>query len=161
MSTTQSLSSPTRTIVVGTDFSPEADRALSWAVNLAERLGQSLEIVHVQATGAFVLPPPIDVLPVAVASGDDSAAAKASLAARVERAATSGVAVSSRVVAGEPAAALNDCAKDLNAFLLVVGSHGSSGLAHVLLGSVAERVVRHAAVPVLVVPSAASERNGA
>lgn len=159
MSAAQGLSSPTRTIVVGTDFSPEADRALSWAVDLAEHLGESIEIVHVQPTGAFVLPPPIDVLPVAVANADDSAASKASLASRVERAAASGVAVSSRVVAGEPAAALNDAAKERNAFLLVVGSHGSSGLAHVLLGSVAERVVRHATVPVLVVPRIAERHS--
>lgn len=158
MSPREDPSSPARTIVVGTDFSPEADRALSWAVDLAERLGQSVEIVHVQPTGAFVLPPPIDVLPVAVAAPDDTAA-KASLASRVEGAAASGVSVASRVVAGEPAAALNDAAKERNAFLLVVGSHGSSGLAHVLLGSVAERVVRHAAVPVLVVPSARTERH--
>jgi len=159
MSTPRSVRSPSRTILVGSDFSEEADRALSWAVDLAERMGAAIEVAHVNAAGAVVLPPPIDVLPVALTSDSGEAAATAPLAARVESVAQRGIPVSSWMCAGDPAIALKERADEVGASLVVVGSRGASGLAHVLLGSVAERVIRHATRPVLVVPRMAAARH--
>jgi universal stress protein A len=59
------------------------------------------------------------------------------------------------VALGRPADAIVAAAGRGRANLIVVGTHGRSGLAHLVMGSVAERVVRHAACPVLVVPTTA------
>jgi nucleotide-binding universal stress UspA family protein len=68
------------------------------------------------------------------------------LAARVGR---KGVAVATRVVEGHPAERIVEAARGVD--LVVMSTHGRTGLAHFLLGSTAERVVRHATVPVMVV----------
>jgi nucleotide-binding universal stress UspA family protein len=56
-----------------------------------------------------------------------------------------------RVLDGSPAAAIVECAQELKAELVVVGTHGRSGLARLALGSVAEKVIRTATCPVLAV----------
>jgi nucleotide-binding universal stress UspA family protein len=61
------------------------------------------------------------------------------------------VAVETQVMVGEPFADICQSAAQGQADLIIMGSHGRTGLSHVLLGSVAERVVRHAPCPVLVV----------
>jgi nucleotide-binding universal stress UspA family protein len=63
---------------------------------------------------------------------------------------TSTVPVETRAVLGDPFWEICQAAEQEPADLIVTGSHGRTGLAHVLLGSVAERVVRHASCPVLV-----------
>ena len=61
------------------------------------------------------------------------------------------VQVETQVMVGEPFADICQSAAQEQADLIIMGSHGRTGLSHVLLGSVAERVVRHAPCPVLVV----------
>src|SRR5215467_2514804 len=74
------------------------------------------------------------------------------LAARAERELRdAGFATESHVVKGDPRDALVDTARSLHADLLVVGSHGRTGLAKIVLGSVATHVVTHAPCNVLVV----------
>jgi nucleotide-binding universal stress UspA family protein len=55
-----------------------------------------------------------------------------------------------KVASGDPADAIIHVAKEQEVDLIVMGTHGRSGLAHVFMGSVAEKVVRHASCPVLV-----------
>jgi nucleotide-binding universal stress UspA family protein len=62
-----------------------------------------------------------------------------------------GVELDSELRQGTPWQEINDVAEKKNADLIVIGTHGRSGLAHALLGSVAERVIRSAARPVLVI----------
>ena len=74
------------------------------------------------------------------------------LATRVEKELRdAGLSVESRVVKGDPRDALVDIARSIQADLLVVGSHGRTGLAKIVLGSVAAHVVTHAPCSVLVV----------
>jgi nucleotide-binding universal stress UspA family protein len=71
----------------------------------------------------------------------------------VARAKAAHVTANGIVVEGEPAAAVLQTAADLNADLILLSSHGRSGVARMLVGSVAEGIFRRANVPVLIVPS--------
>jgi nucleotide-binding universal stress UspA family protein len=77
--------------------------------------------------------------------------AEARLTEFVSRASTTAVPIDIRVVVGEPFADICRVAEEERLDLIVMGSQGRTGLSHVLLGSVAERVVRYAPCPVLVV----------
>jgi universal stress protein A len=63
------------------------------------------------------------------------------------------------VVNGDPAEAVLKAARDLNADLIVMGTHGRKGLSHLVLGSVAERVIRESPIPVLTAHSTARVRK--
>ncbi len=73
----------------------------------------------------------------------------------LERAAEAGVDAASEVLVGEPGGAIRGYAADTDADLIVVGTHGRGGIRRAVLGSVAERVLRGADRPVLVVPARA------
>jgi nucleotide-binding universal stress UspA family protein len=130
-------------ILVATDFSPHASNALEWARSLAGAVGAKLILLHV-----------IDNLAVIndVAGGIDpfyllrEAAHKfmGELKALIPDAQTV-------VREGSPRPAIVDAALELNCQMIVMGTHGRSGLEHLLMGSVAEYVVRYSKVPVLTV----------
>lgn len=65
------------------------------------------------------------------------------------------------VVSGDPAEHILDVARDLGADLIVMGTHGRKGLSHLILGSVAERVVRESQIPVLTANSTIRVRKAA
>ena len=142
-------------ILVATDFSADADRALTVAIEMAERNDGQIEIVHASQPGDYVLPPPFDI----VSLGPDTRAlqhAEGALASKAALVRKAGVAVSTQLLTGVPHEGIVARAQDSQADLVVVGSRGHTGLAHVLVGSVAERVVRHAPCPILVVPHPAA-----
>jgi nucleotide-binding universal stress UspA family protein len=70
----------------------------------------------------------------------------------LQRARAAGIACSGKIVEATPAAGILDSAKDAGVDMIVMGSHGHSGIARALLGSVAESVLRDSVIPVLVVP---------
>jgi len=142
-------------IIVGTDFSSEADQALYVAVELGKGLQRPIEIVHVHRPVTYVLPPPLDVV-MLPESGQDLVRAQEALDRRKAEVEPGTAGVATALLAGEGAATLVARAEEHGASLLVVGSRGATGLSHILLGSVAERVIRHATCPVLVVPRAAA-----
>jgi nucleotide-binding universal stress UspA family protein len=143
-----------RTIVVGVDFSPVSEVACRQAVGVARRAGARVVLAH-----AAAIPEQPEGLP---SSMSDTAQAylgvlrgrmaddKRTLAEIGERLGGQGVDISHVLVDGFPDDALVTAAHDLGAELIVTGSHGRRGLGRILLGSVAERVVRAAPVPVLV-----------
>jgi nucleotide-binding universal stress UspA family protein len=136
-----------RRILVGIDFSAASQRALDVAIELAKRSGASLLLLHVYQVPGFafpetVVPAPPDLLDRMV---DDN---RRALEAWADRARAAGVDAAADQVAGAAATEIVERAR--RGFdLVVVGTHGRTGLRHVLLGSVAERVVRHCDVPVL------------
>jgi nucleotide-binding universal stress UspA family protein len=69
----------------------------------------------------------------------------------VKAAAARGIGVAGRVLVGLPFQTIIEAARAADVDLIVMGTHGRTGFSHLLLGSVAERVVRHAPCPVLVV----------
>jgi nucleotide-binding universal stress UspA family protein len=133
-------------ILVATDFSRQAELALEWALRFREELGAQLILLHV-----------IDIFSLAELScravgGDpllpmlrDEAKRNMQLwQVRVPDAQTV-------IREGSPRPVIVEAAVELECQMIVMGTHGRSGLAHLLLGSVAEYVVRYSKVPVLTV----------
>lgn len=138
-----------RKICCAVDLSDPSRQAMEEAADLAGRLQGELTLVHVHVPA-----PPVagDVL----VSPDDASAAElremewALERWRDEAQRRSGVTVTTRILIGEPAAELVKFARESGCELIVVGTHGRAGLTRLVLGSVAERVVRRAPCPVLV-----------
>ena len=138
-------------ILVPTDFSATADAALDYAFGLAERFGASLQLLHVvddpfvyegMSAEAYITEAPM----IRTAMLQD---AREKLGRRAGT--RGGVGVESEVLFGHGARTIAEYAAERGIDLIVMGTHGRTGLAHVLIGSVAERVVRTAPCPVLTV----------
>ena len=143
-------------ILVPTDFSDPSQEALDTAVAFGREFGAMLDLVHVAVEAAYPLPPPIDVasLPIDISPVLDRSAAGLSAAeARVREA---GVACESATLVGRADQEIITRARATGADLIIMGTHGRSGLAHALLGSISERVVQHSTCPVLIVPKRAA-----
>jgi nucleotide-binding universal stress UspA family protein len=142
-------------ILVGVDLSPGSDAAVAQAMNVARHTGASVCLFH---AGVIVDDPtgiPDSMAGTAAAYlkivKDQLAADRSALEALRERLSGQGVEVSHMVADGFADTAIRDAAGELHADLVVIGTHGRTGLKRFLLGSVAERVVRIAPCSVLVV----------
>ena len=142
----------TRRILVPIDFSESGRVILDYAVDVARDRGAEVVLLHVVGI------PPVPFDPAYGVAADPkmlqelrAAAEKglAELAASVRPAAN--VKVSTRVLSGAPSREIVREAREGSYDLVVVGTHGRTGLRHVFLGSVAENVVRLAPCPVLTV----------
>ena len=146
------LGEGTGPVVVGTDFSANARAALRDACAIADVLEADLHLVHSAATA-----PPL-VLPYEIAVPPDFCDAVIGDANKRIAEAASSCSIRGRVTTevstAPPQVALPEIAGRLGARLVVVGSRGLTGLKHLLLGSVAERTVRHAPCGVWTVRSA-------
>lgn len=138
-------------ILCPVDFSTCSDQAVHAALGLAKRMGASLELVHVVQTPTYVLPlmpmggPPIDLL------RDLPKRLKAQLDALRDRLSAGQVTITTHLREGVVHTQIIERAQAISADLIVIGTHGHTGFTHVLLGSVAERVVRMAPCPVLTI----------
>lgn len=145
------------TILVPCDFSEGAEHAFTWALGLAKGWNTKIILFHaipdfprIAYANAASLEA-LSQLEIAKIEAEvlDDAAKK--LQQFVERKGDTTVHVDTQVTLSEPFWGICQVAEKESIDLIVMGSHGRTGLAHVLLGSVAERVVRHAPCPVLVV----------
>ena len=140
-------------ILVPTDFSPPSDAALDYARNLAATFGASLQLLHViddpDASTAFVAdgfaPDTPDIREAVLAH------ARARLASTLSAFDRARFRATGEAFVGTPATTIVDYAAATGTNLIVMGTHGRTGLAHMLMGSVAEHVVRTAECPVLTV----------
>jgi universal stress protein A len=140
-----------RTILIPVDFSEYSEKALVWAINMAETWRSRLILLHVIPTPNYpplVLSGYFDVATLEAGLRED---AELKVKELVESRGAKTVQLDTRVVIGEPFHDVCQVAEEEKADLIVMGSHGRTGFHHVLLGSVAERVVHHAPCPVLVV----------
>jgi len=140
-------------ILVPTDFSPPSEAALEYARILAAKFGSSLRILHViddpTASSDFVadgFAPSTEDIRTALL--EQTRTRLDGLMNQVDRMRYHAHA---DAVLGMPAATIIDYAAATHASLIVMGTHGRTGLAHLLMGSVAEQVVRTAPCPVLTV----------
>ena len=142
---------PVGIILVATDFSETADLALSRALDIAVRHESEVAILHVMqaempvmATPEMIVVPP-DYEKVLRDSSEEG------LARASARAKEAGVRVREILKQGGAAHQIAACADAIDADLIIVGTRGHTGFKHLLLGSVAEEVVRTAKRPVLIV----------
>jgi nucleotide-binding universal stress UspA family protein len=142
-----------KTILAAADFSDESLAGVRYAVALAGKSGSAVTLLHV------VEPPSrlagMEMVPLARTDEEVAALARAELATLAERETADGVHPTACVRIGKPFHEIATAAREQAADLLVIASHGRSGWQRVLLGSTAERVVRHAPCPVLTVPARA------
>jgi nucleotide-binding universal stress UspA family protein len=142
-----------KTVLVATDFSEPSAKALEYGRALARTFGATLHVLHVlQSTW----------VPAGAELG--SGAAQATLLQTLEVSARDEMeravreddrrelnAQTSLLTSASPASAIVAHAKEIDADVIVIGTHGRSGLSHTLMGSVAEKVLRIAPCPVLTV----------
>jgi nucleotide-binding universal stress UspA family protein len=142
-------------ILVATDFSQHADRALDWGVALAKRFSAELEITTSVYVVPFAAVPSGYAMPPDYLHGVRDAADRR-LAELSTRLTGEGLRVHYTLLHEDPSSGICALAKETGADLVALGTRGRAGLAHVLLGSVAERVARLAPCPVLTVHAAVS-----
>ena len=151
-------------ILVPIDFSECSKRALRFAYDLARGSQARIDVVHVWQPPSFVSPDLLVFDPEADSvSLQDWVRAEAhrSLGTFMEEVpAPDGVEVHPRLEHGEPADTIQRIVKESGPGLVVMGTHGRTGMARLLAGSVAERTVRMASCPVLTVPPDRTEGSG-
>ena len=135
--------------LVPIDFSPYAEHALDYAIALAKQLQARVTLLHV-IQPPLVAGADMGAWPSAAFLEELEAAVTADLEGYLERVTAAELVGEIVVVHGAPFQEIIDTAKARQVDLIVMGTHGRTGLPHVLLGSVAERVVRLAPCPVLV-----------
>ena len=138
-------------ILVPHDFSETAEKAFDFALDLADKLGARLTVLHAYEIPTYAFPEG-PVLTVEMMAQIERAAATAldGILSRASRR-SPGVKVTTELRQGAAWREIDQAAVDLKADLIVLGTHGRRGIARALLGSVAEKIVRTAACPVLTV----------
>jgi nucleotide-binding universal stress UspA family protein len=139
-----------RTIVVGVDFSKHSEQAVALAADWARAFGAKLYLVHgLELRLPFVTPYEVSVPEALI----DAAYAEGRKRLDALAASIAGVPVRTELASAPAHAALDGVAERVHADLIVTGSRGLGGLKHAVLGSVAERTLRHAPCSVLTVKS--------
>jgi nucleotide-binding universal stress UspA family protein len=128
-----------KTIVIATDGSPSASIATDFGLELARQLDTSVVFVHVAPR--------------------DATADRKPLGDAATRAASRGVRATTELLVGDPADEIVAYADSVDAEAIVVGTRGHGPVAGALVGSVSQRVLRDARLPVLVVPGLRQTRT--
>ncbi len=142
---------PFKRILVPVDFSPHSERAAALAAELAKTFGASLTVLHVYSIPTYPLPEGY-----IIASPETVAELMTKISSALKEVKTRVLArgaphVESLLVEGSAFAEIVRTAREKQHDLIVMGTHGRTGLKHALMGSVAEKVVRKAHCPVLTV----------
>jgi nucleotide-binding universal stress UspA family protein len=141
---------PVTKLLVATDFSENSARALGTAIEFAQKFGTTIDLVHafnipIPAVYPYEVPIPDSLIT------DSRRAANKKLDAERKKVEAAEITVETHLTEVPAASAIARVAEEIGADLLVLGTRGNTGLKHILLGSVAERTVRHAPCSVLVV----------
>lgn len=141
-------------LLLATDFSPQATAAMGYAAELSGRLGVPLLVVAAFQIPIYPLPEGViirsadTIAQLLAQTSTDLAAARATA---IELGAHG---VETVVVEGNPAAEIVRIARERDMSLIVMGSHGRGGISRAILGSVADKVMRTAHCPVMIVAHA-------
>lgn len=139
----------TKTIIFPTDFSDVSIAALPWAIDMASALDAKVECIYVVEEPQIYSS--LDMGAVAIpTTGELEESAKSRMQRFVaEHLGSAPGGASGSVAVGHAATEIVNAARELDAAMIVMTTHGYSGMKHVLLGSTTEDVLRHASCPVL------------
>lgn len=141
-------------VLVPMDFSEHSENALEYGLGLAEKFGADVHLLHCYCEDMFSMiaygPDHVPIIPHDFEKQVRQAAAE-KLSGYREKITDRGLKAESHLSKLVPSDAIVRTADELGTDLIVMGSHGLTGLKHVVLGSVAERTIRHASCPVLTV----------
>jgi universal stress protein A len=140
-------------ILVPVDFSPASMKALDYAADFAQPLGAALSVLFVIEPIYYAVP---DLAGAAAGAAvglleEQRASGKQQLERLQTRYAKKGIKLRTLIQTGTPYQSIVDAAASIKANLVVMSTHGRTGLTHLLLGSVTERVVRASSCPVLTI----------
>jgi universal stress protein A len=139
-----------KSILCPVDFSAGSSHATDYASGLAEKLGAKVHVLHVYALPVLGSADAAKMLgPEVIAQMGDEAARSTNMV--VESLRASGVEAEPHIGDGAPYAEIIRFAQALDVDLIVMGTHGRTGMSHLLIGSVAEKVCRLSPIPVLTV----------
>lgn len=146
-------------ILVPVEYSEPCREALELAAALAEPASASLVVLHAWEVPTYVTdhvsPGGHSLFDMVRSRAEDEMKAFLSRAKLPK-----GVLVETRIESGEPAHVVLNGIRDTGSDLVVLSTHGRTGLSHMVLGSIAEKIVRLSPVPVLTVPSRGLQRAG-
>lgn len=137
--------------LVAVDFSPVSAGALKTAIELAGKTGARVRAVHVLAVETDKLPKDADPVYLEDLHMQQAQGAKIQLEAFVEKHTRRAASVEAEILSGKPQTEILRAAQAPGVELIVMGTHGRTGLRELLMGSVAENVLRRAPVPVVMV----------
>jgi len=143
-------------ILVPVDFSEHSQRALDEAIGLAKAFGAELHLLHCYPLHVTAIDPYGITVPEAYDRQLREAAGQR-LSEWRTKARAQNLIVEQHITAGSPFTEISALAEKLGVDLIVMGTHGLSGLKHVLMGSVTERTIRIAPCPVLTVKQVATD----
>ena len=140
-----------RRILVPTDFSDGALHAARYALGVAKDLGASLTLLHAYVPPVSPYLPGASFAPTEAVLDEVERSVDRDLERLCGLLATEGVEITSKKVLGTDSETIAKVAKEDGFDLVVMGTHGRTGWRHLILGSIAEEVVRSSEVPVLTV----------
>lgn len=135
-----------KNILFATDFSPAAEAALPYAIGLAKEYGAKIHAVHVRFPATYPIVGP-EAMPQVIEAAEEQAKFEAQQLHEM----FAGVPHEVTIAEGDLWPILNEIVNKQNTDLIVMGTHGRTGVSRALLGSAAEEVFRQAACPVLTV----------
>jgi nucleotide-binding universal stress UspA family protein len=156
-------------ILIGIDDSKFADHAAEYGFNLAHKLKAEVGLIHIIEP---IVAAPVASVDTSIGMPFDNASdmvmpelyhiqderARNMIANTIKKYGAD-IRITNFSEYGDTADGILKCSKDFNADMIVIGTHSRTGLDRFLMGSVAEHVIRHAEIPVLVVPMKEEERD--
>ncbi|WP_437632271.1 universal stress protein [Sorangium sp. So ce854] len=141
-----------KTLLLAHDFDETSELALDTAIELARKLSAKIVVAHVYSVPVYSFPEGSSLIPSAEDAARLAEAAQRSLDQVLERRrSTQDVEISGVLRAGVPDEEICRLAEEIGADMIAIGTHARGAVARALIGSVAQRVVRAAKVPVLTV----------
>ncbi len=138
-----------KNILVPIDFSNCSKKALTYALPFARQFGATITFIHIVAP--YYAVDPYGLTQYERIENELRTGGKKKLKELLAREVPSSIKTNSLIVSGRPGPEIVEAARDLHADLIIIATHGYTGLKHVICGSTAEHVVRNAPCPVLTV----------
>lgn len=139
-----------KNILCPVDYSVYSEMALTYAIEFAEKYYAKLYLMHVLDIRVYDINNP-DLYDINIVDEETLAKLRERLLRCVTEDTRGKIAVEALIIQGVPFAEIIKASKEYKIDLIVIGTHGRTGISHAIMGSVAEKVVRKAPCPVLTI----------